>query len=125
MRALLRTKSVADIVAGLEGGGPGLKRTLGTFDLDLLTTSGDRICVSVATSTVLGEVGAAILSFRDVTAARLADYEELFELDPPFIIAADPAPLSQWPRRTERPSGQPAPLHEECSIQHVGDGQFL
>ena len=41
-------------------------------------------------------------SFRDVIAARLADYEELFELDPPFIIAADPAPLSQWPRRTER-----------------------
>ena len=27
--------------------------------------------------------------------------------------------------RTERPSGQPAPLHEECSIQHVGGGQFL
>lgn len=41
-------------------------------------------------------------SFRDLIAARLADYEELFELDPPFIIAADPAPLSQWPRRTER-----------------------
>lgn len=41
-------------------------------------------------------------SFRDLIAARLADYEELFELDPPFIIASDPAPLSQWPRRTER-----------------------
>jgi len=36
MRALLRTKSVADIVAGLEGGGSGLKRTLGTFDLVML-----------------------------------------------------------------------------------------
>ena len=41
-------------------------------------------------------------SFRGVIAERLADYEELFELDPPFIIASDPAPLSQWPRRTER-----------------------
>ena len=41
-------------------------------------------------------------SFRDLIATRLADYEELFELDPPFIIASDPAPLSQWPRRTER-----------------------
>jgi pyruvate,water dikinase len=41
-------------------------------------------------------------SFRDVIAGRLADYEELYELEPPFIIAADPAPLSQWDRRTER-----------------------
>jgi phosphohistidine swiveling domain-containing protein len=41
-------------------------------------------------------------SFRDVIAERLAAYEELFELDPPFIIASDPAPLSQWPRRAER-----------------------
>ena len=41
-------------------------------------------------------------AFRDVIAARLADYEELFELDPPFIIAADPLPLAQWGRRTER-----------------------
>jgi pyruvate,water dikinase len=41
-------------------------------------------------------------SFRDLITTRLADYEELFELDPPFIIASDPAPLSQWPRRTER-----------------------
>jgi pyruvate,water dikinase len=45
---------------------------------------------------------AAPASFRDLIAARLADYEELFELDPPFIIASDPPPLSQWPRRTER-----------------------
>lgn len=41
-------------------------------------------------------------SFRASIAARLAVYEELFELDPPFIIAADPAPLSRWARRTER-----------------------
>lgn len=41
-------------------------------------------------------------SFREVIAERLADYEELFELDPPFIIATDPLPLSQWARRTER-----------------------
>jgi pyruvate,water dikinase len=41
-------------------------------------------------------------SFRDVISGRLSDYEELFELEPPFIIASDPAPLSQWPRRTER-----------------------
>jgi pyruvate,water dikinase len=41
-------------------------------------------------------------SFRELIAERLADYEALYELDPPFIIAADPAPLSQWKRRTDR-----------------------
>ena len=41
-------------------------------------------------------------SFRNVIAERLRDYEELYELDPPFIIASDPLPLSQWKRRTER-----------------------
>jgi pyruvate,water dikinase len=41
-------------------------------------------------------------AFRDVIATRLADYEKLYELEPPFIIASDPAPLSEWPRRTER-----------------------
>jgi pyruvate,water dikinase len=37
--------------------------------------------------------------FAPVIADRLRDYGELFELDPPFIIAADPKPLPQWPRR--------------------------
>ena len=41
-------------------------------------------------------------AFTSTIAERLADYEELYELDPPFIIAADPAPLSEWARRTER-----------------------
>jgi rifampicin phosphotransferase len=41
-------------------------------------------------------------SFRDVIAERLAAYDSLYDLDPPFIIASDPLPLSQWKRRTER-----------------------
>lgn len=41
-------------------------------------------------------------SFTGVLAERLAQYDELFELDPPFIIASDPPPLTQWKRRTER-----------------------
>ncbi len=45
------------------------------FDLDLTTTSGDPICVSVATATVLAGDGAAILSFRDVTAERALETE--------------------------------------------------
>ncbi|MFH0901657.1 MAG: PAS domain S-box protein, partial [Pseudomonadota bacterium] len=48
---------------------------LEAFDLNLRTTSGDSLCVSVATSTVLAEQGAAILMFRDVTAERLLEAE--------------------------------------------------
>ena len=58
--------------------------------------------VMMLTSDELDAYAADPASFRDVIAERLADYEELFELEPPFIIASDPAPLSEWPRRTER-----------------------
>jgi PAS domain S-box-containing protein len=40
------------------------------FDLELVTTSGDRIAVSVASIAILSEHEAAIFSFRDVTLAR-------------------------------------------------------
>jgi len=40
------------------------------FDLELVTTSGDRITVSVASIGILSEHEAAIFSFRDVTLAR-------------------------------------------------------
>jgi PAS domain S-box-containing protein len=71
---------------------------LEAFDLDLATTSGDPICVSVATSTVLAEHGAAILSFRDVTAERALEtelrktkefLEKLIDSAVDAIIAAD------------------------------------
>ncbi len=71
---------------------------LEAFDLDLTTTSGDPICVSVATSTVLSEHGAAILSFRDVTAERALEtelrktkefLEKLIDSAVDAIIAAD------------------------------------
>ncbi len=58
-------------------------------------------------------------SFRDVIATRLADYEELFELDPPFIIASDPAPLSQWARRAER---RMPPLVDGAVLSGLGGG---
>jgi PAS domain S-box-containing protein len=45
-------------------------KALENFDLDLVTTSGDRITVSVASIGMLAEYGAAIFSFRDVTLAR-------------------------------------------------------
>lgn len=41
-------------------------------------------------------------AFVEVIAERLADYDALYDLAPPFIIASDPLPLSQWERRAER-----------------------
>jgi pyruvate,water dikinase len=38
-------------------------------------------------------------SFSDVIADRLVQYRELYDIEPPFIIASDPKPLSQWTRR--------------------------
>lgn len=45
--------------------------------------------------------------FAPVIAERLAQYLALFEIEPPFIIDADPAPLPSWPRRA-RPRPDPA-----------------
>jgi PAS domain S-box-containing protein len=68
------------------------------FDLDLNTTSGESICVSVTTSTVLGQSGAAILMFRDVTHQRALEselrktkdfLERLIDATVDAIVAAD------------------------------------
>lgn len=48
---------------------------LDNFDLDLITTSGDQMTVSVASIGVLSEHGAAIFAFRDVTLARHLELE--------------------------------------------------
>jgi PAS domain S-box-containing protein len=45
------------------------------FDLELITTSGDCITVSVASIGILSEQGAAIFAFRDVTLARELERE--------------------------------------------------
>ena len=45
------------------------------FDLELVTTSGDRITVSVASIGILSEHDTAIFSFRDVTLARELERE--------------------------------------------------
>ena len=71
---------------------------LEAFDLDIGTTSGEPICVSVTTSTVLAKSGAVILSFRDVTAERALEgelqqtkdfLEKLIDSAVDAIIAAD------------------------------------
>ena len=71
---------------------------LEAFDLELCTTSGEPICVSVTTSTVLARSGSIILSFRDVTAERALEaelsqtkdfLEKLIDSAVDAIIAAD------------------------------------
>jgi APA family basic amino acid/polyamine antiporter len=60
MSTLFRTKAVADIVADLESGGSGLKRTLGAFDLVMLgigAVIGAGIFSAIGTAAV-GEVAA-------------------------------------------------------------------
>lgn len=61
--------------------------------------------------------------FAPVIAERLAQYLALFELEPPFIIDSDPAPLPGWPRRA-RPRPDPARAGE--TLRGIGGsaGQY-
>ncbi len=45
------------------------------FDLQLTTTSGETLILSVSTSSVLADHGCAVLSFRDVTEQRILEHE--------------------------------------------------
>jgi len=56
-------------------------------------------------------------SFTSVIAERLEGYRELFLLEPPFIIAKDLKPLSEWPQR-DRP--RPAPVTSGEVLRGVG-----
>jgi PAS domain S-box-containing protein len=73
-------------------------QNLEPFDLDLSTTSGQPVCVSVSTSTVLAKTGGVVLSFREVTAERALEnelrqtkefLEKLIDSTVDGIIAAD------------------------------------
>jgi PAS domain S-box-containing protein len=72
--------------------------SLESFDLQLVTTSGEKLTVSMASSSVLAEHGAAILAFRDVTEARALEaelrktkdfLEQLIDSAVDAIVAAD------------------------------------
>lgn len=71
---------------------------LDPFDLGVAMTTGDRLMVSTSTSTVLASTGAAILTFRDVTAQRALEgelratkefLERLIDSTVDAIVAAD------------------------------------
>jgi len=81
--------TVARVLAGVN---------VDSFDLQLSTTSGAPVWVSVSTSTVLAGTGAIILAFRDVTAERALEHElrstkefleRLIDSTVDAIIAAD------------------------------------
>jgi phosphohistidine swiveling domain-containing protein len=55
--------------------------------------------------------------FAQVIAERLPQYLALFELEPPFIIDADPEPLSRWPRRAR---SRPEPAKPGQVLQGIG-----
>ena len=84
---------VAESVARVLAGGNVLP-----FDVELATTTGGRLMVSVSTSTVLAATGAAIFTFRDVTAQRALEaelratkefLERLIDSTVDAIVAAD------------------------------------
>ncbi len=84
---------VVEVVASVLAGA-----NLEPFDLQLSTTTGSPIWVSVSTSTVLADSGAVILTFRDVSAERLLEtelrstkefLERLIDSTVDAIIAAD------------------------------------
>lgn len=83
------TEAIAKVLAGVN---------VDAFDLELSTTSGSPVWVSVSTSTVLAGTGAVILAFRDVTAERALEHElrstkefleRLIDSTVDAIIAAD------------------------------------
>ncbi len=83
------TDAIAKVLAGVN---------VDAFDLELSTTSGSPVWVSVSTSTVLAGTGAVILAFRDVTAERALEHElrstkefleRLIDSTVDAIIAAD------------------------------------
>jgi pyruvate,water dikinase len=56
-------------------------------------------------------------SFTSVIAERLRGYRELFDLEPPFIIAKDLKPLTEWPRHSRT---GPAPAAAGDVLQGIG-----
>src|SRR5579859_7747553 len=61
--------------------------------------------------------------FAPVIAERLTQYKALFEIEPPFIIDTDPAPLYAWPRRS-RPRPEPVPAGEVLKGIGGSAGQY-
>jgi phosphohistidine swiveling domain-containing protein len=44
-------------------------------------------------------------SFAPVIAERLEAFRDLYDIEPPFVLTADPPPLAEWPRKSRRQPG--------------------
>jgi pyruvate,water dikinase len=69
-------------------------------------------------------------AFRDVIAERLEGYRELWELEPPFIIAGEVKPLGEWKRREQpkAPTARPGDILTGvpgCAGVHTGVARVL
>lgn len=62
---------------------------------------GDARRIFMAFGNELEALAADPASFRDVLTEREQVYLDLFDRVPPFVVAGDPAPVSEWARRSE------------------------
>jgi phosphohistidine swiveling domain-containing protein len=59
-------------------------------------------------------------SFAPVIAQRLETFRELYDIDPPFVLTADPPPLAEWPRRRRSQPDGSAPTAVEIVLTGLG-----
>ncbi len=60
------------------------------------------------------------VSFAPVIAERLETFRDLYDIDPPFVLTADPPPLAQWPRRSRSQPDGSAPAAAETVLTGLG-----
>ena len=59
-------------------------------------------------------------SFASVIAERLETFRDLYDIDPPFVLSADPPPLAEWPRKSRSQPGSSAPAAAETILTGLG-----
>ena len=59
-------------------------------------------------------------SFAPVIAERLDAFRDLYDIDPPFVLTADPPPLAEWPRRSRRQADGSAPAAADTVLTGLG-----
>ena len=58
--------------------------------------------------------------FAPVIAERLETFAGLYDIDPPFVLTADPPPLADWPRKTHTRPDRSAPAAAEKVLTGMG-----
>jgi phosphohistidine swiveling domain-containing protein len=60
------------------------------------------------------------VSFASVIAERLETFHDLYDIDPPFVLTADPPPLADWPRKSRSQPGSCAPAAAGTVLTGLG-----